>query len=82
MATAKWIINAGEQQQQQQQQQQDLRYPAARINEKGCLQVWGCGDAPSFSKSVVGGDRLVFAARTTTGSHRVWTFLHQAAKVR
>jgi hypothetical protein len=24
--------------------QQDLRYPAARRNEKGCLQVWG-GDA-------------------------------------
>ncbi len=21
--------------------QQDLRYPAARFNEKGCLQVWG-----------------------------------------
>jgi hypothetical protein len=24
-----------------------LRYPAARLNEKGCLQVCG-GDAPSF----------------------------------
>jgi hypothetical protein len=24
--------------------QQDSRYPAARFNEKGCLQVWG-GDA-------------------------------------
>jgi hypothetical protein len=24
--------------------QQDLCYPAARFNEKGCLQVWG-GDA-------------------------------------
>jgi hypothetical protein len=21
--------------------QQDLRYPAARFNENGCLQVWG-----------------------------------------
>jgi hypothetical protein len=21
--------------------QQDLRYPAARFSEKGCLQVWG-----------------------------------------
>jgi hypothetical protein len=24
--------------------QQDLRYPAARFNEEGCLQVWG-GDS-------------------------------------
>ncbi len=24
--------------------QQDLRYSAARFNEKGCLEVWG-GDA-------------------------------------
>ncbi len=26
--------------------QQDLRYPAARFNEQGCLQVWG-GDTKS-----------------------------------
>jgi hypothetical protein len=26
--------------------QQDLRYPAPRFNEKGCLQVWG-GEALS-----------------------------------
>jgi len=38
MTTAKWTINTGE------QQQHDLRYPAARFNEKGCLLVWG-GDA-------------------------------------
>jgi len=38
MTTAKWTINTGE------QQQHDLRYPAARVNEKGCLLVWG-GDA-------------------------------------
>jgi hypothetical protein len=25
--------------------QQDLRYRGARFNEKGCLQVWGGGDA-------------------------------------
>jgi hypothetical protein len=25
--------------------QQGLRYPDARFNEKGCLQVWGGGDA-------------------------------------
>jgi hypothetical protein len=37
MITAKWTINTRE--------QQDLRYPAARFNEKGCLQVWWSGDA-------------------------------------
>jgi hypothetical protein len=30
MTTTKWTINTGE-------QQQDLRYRAARVNEKGCL---------------------------------------------
>jgi hypothetical protein len=38
MTTAKWTINTGE--------QQDLHYLAARLNEKGCLPVWG-GDALS-----------------------------------
>jgi len=32
MTSAKWTINIGE--------QQDLRYPAARFNEEGCLPVW------------------------------------------
>jgi hypothetical protein len=36
MTTAKWTIDTEE--------QQDLRYRAARFNEKGCLPVWG-GDA-------------------------------------
>jgi len=31
MTTAKWTITTGA--------QQDSRYPAARFNEKGCLQV-------------------------------------------
>jgi hypothetical protein len=33
MATAKWTVNTEE--------QQDLRYPAPRFNEKGCLPVCG-----------------------------------------
>jgi hypothetical protein len=37
MTTAKWTINTGE--------KQDLRYPAARFNEKGRLLVCGGGDA-------------------------------------
>jgi len=36
MTSAKWTIHTRE--------QQDLRYPAARLNEKGCLPLWG-GDA-------------------------------------
>jgi hypothetical protein len=36
MTTAKMDINTGA--------QQHVRYPAARFNENGCLQVWG-GDA-------------------------------------
>jgi hypothetical protein len=41
--TAKWTINTGE--------KQDLRYPAARFNEKGRLLVWGW----SCSKNVIYG---------------------------
>jgi hypothetical protein len=33
MTTAKWTVNTGV--------QQDSRYPDARFNEKGCLQLWG-----------------------------------------
>jgi hypothetical protein len=36
MTTAKWTINTGT-------QQQDLRYPAARFDEKGCFQFAGVG---------------------------------------
>jgi hypothetical protein len=32
MTSGKWTVNTGE--------QQDLRYPAARFNEKGCWPVW------------------------------------------
>jgi hypothetical protein len=35
--------------------QQDLSYPAARFNEKGCLQVWG-GD--TLKQLMVNGDCL------------------------
>jgi hypothetical protein len=39
MITTKWrSIDSAE-------QQQDLRYLAARFNEKGCLPVWGGDDA-------------------------------------
>jgi len=43
MTTAKWTIRST-------REQQDLRYPAARFNEKGGLPVWGwrCSkDSPS-----------------------------------
>jgi len=33
--------------------QQDLRYPAPRFNEKGCLPVWG-GDAVIQHKNAHG----------------------------
>jgi hypothetical protein len=39
VTAAKWTINTGE--------QQDLRNPAARFNEKGCLLVW-VGDVLTF----------------------------------
>jgi hypothetical protein len=39
VTAAKWTINT--------QEQQDLRYHAARFNEKGCLVVWG-GDVLTF----------------------------------
>jgi hypothetical protein len=38
MTTTKWSIDTAE-------QQQDLRYLAARFDEKGCLPVWGGDDA-------------------------------------
>jgi len=44
MTTAKWTMSTGE--------QQDVRYSAARFNEKGCLPVWG-GDALSTLKTFI-----------------------------
>ncbi len=42
MTTAKWTMNT--------EQPQELRYPAARFNEKGCLPVWAwrCSKYPTL----------------------------------
>ncbi len=47
MTTAKWTINTGA--------QEDLGYPAARLNEKGCLPVWGwrCSNKRGFETPAV-----------------------------
>jgi hypothetical protein len=41
---------------------QELCYPAARFNEKGCLQVWG-GDALNNVKSNALLQNLLFKAQ-------------------
>jgi hypothetical protein len=57
MTTAKWTINTGE--------QQDLRDPAARFHEKGCLLVWG-GDALTIFRAIEPGSTYLRTSAAST----------------